>query len=165
MKAKTLIEHIIAPTLHHLAAAAPKIDSMAAKQFMLAVAAQETHCGQYFKQLGIHPEAENYGQGIWQVEHNTSQDIFDNYLRYKPKLLDLVNQLFTKANNQPHIQCPMYNCAIARLAVYRYKEPMPELNDKEGMWELYKLRYNSHLGAATKPHWVKNWDIYVKNAF
>lgn len=157
MRSQVLLDHIIKPTLEHLAIARPKMNSKAAQQFMVAVAAQESNCGDYFKQLGNGP-----AEGIWQVEPSTQDSLYQDYINYRPDIAELVSALLPQAIiTAPAISCPMYCCAIARLVVYRQPVPMPEFGDKEGMWEVYKKYFNSYLGKATKEEWDYNWDKYV----
>lgn len=157
MKSEVLINDIIAPALKHLAHAKPGIDSKGAKQFMLAVAAQESHVGVYFRQI------KGPAQGIWQVEPATEQDVYENYLGYQTELADWVAKLLPQIMlKNPLVSCPLYCCGIARLVVYRQPDAMPEFGDRDGMWELYKKYYNSYLGAATQEEWNHNWESYVE---
>jgi len=157
MKAKTLLEYIITPALDELAFVVKNINGLNSKQFMLAVAAQESHCGEYFRQIN------GVALGIWQIEPSTNDDLYQNYLCYHQEIDPILSQYYTPLMPCPHIQSPMYNCSIARLCMYRYRDPMPELNDKEGMWQFYKKRYNSSQGKATQNQWNENWERYVKD--
>ena len=157
MRPQILLDHIITPTLRHLAIARPKADSKAARQFMVAVAAQESNCGEYFKQLGNGP-----AEGVWQIEPVTQDDLYTNYLNGRSDLLELVTALLPQAViTNPAISCPMYCCAMARLVVYRQPMAMPGFDDRDGMWEMYKKYFNSYLGKATKEEWDYNWEEYV----
>ena len=159
MRSKILIDYFIKPALDYLAIEAQNINGKNSRQFMLAVAAQESHCGEYFKQLG---NVERGGEGIWQVEPPTRDDLYKNVLQYRKNLMKLVSDFCTPMCQYPLIQLPMYNCAIARLCVYRYKEAMPEFGARDQMWELYKKRYNSRQGAAKKEEWDDNWQRFVE---
>ena len=156
MKAKVLVDYFIVPALNYLAHKDNHaINSLASKQMMLAIAAQESQCGTHFKQLN------GCAEGIWQIEPATSQDLEQNFLAYRPELHQLVMGMTNPMYLFNHIQCPMYNCAMARLCLYRYPEPMPEFNDRQGMWKLYKQRYNTMLGKATEDEWNENWERWV----
>lgn len=160
MRPQILLDYFIVPALTHLAQVKPKIDSPAARQFMLAVAAQESRCGEYFKQLGDGP-----AQGIWQVEPATLHDLHINYLSYESQLDRHLFALLPMVDiTDPMISCPLYNCGVARLCIYRQPCPMPELNDREGMFQVYKTYYNSVRGAATISEWRDNWKRYVESA-
>ena len=155
MKPKVLVDYFIKPACDYIAEYCPKCNGRNSIQFMLAVAAQESHCGLYFKQLT------GPARGIWQVEPASSQDVIENYVSHKNGLADLLHAMYSPVLKYAHIQSPLYNCAIARLIVYRYPEAMPAYDDRFGMWEMYKHRYNSVSGAATKDEWDRNWDNYV----
>lgn len=160
MKPQVLVDYIIKPSLAHLATIKLKADSPASRQFMLAVAAIESRCGEYFKQMGNGPAL-----GIWQVEPATSDDIYEHYLSGEIDLRDCIDSMMVQVWHpgvQQHIVSPMYNCAIARMCVYRQADPMPDFGDKDGMWSLYKKYFNSSLGASTYEKWCDCWDEFVE---
>ena len=156
MKPQVLLNYFIKPSLDYLSESCRGINGLNSKQMMLAICGQESHCGQYFKQLD-----NGSAQGPWQVEKLSYNDLRDNFIQYREGLDNILAKMFTPLMQEPLIQSPMYNCAIARLCLYRYDDPMPALNDKSGMWEFYKKRYNSYLGAATEDEWNRNWEKYV----
>jgi len=39
--------------------------------------------------------------------------------------------------------------------------PMPDANDVQGMWRLYKTVYNTASGAATESEFMNAWDHWV----
>ena len=155
MRPHILVDHIIKPTMHAFEQTLPLINKPNSIQLMLAIAAQESDCGVYFKSINGHE------MGIWQVHPDTDTDLHENFLNTRPELLMILNHLKSDWMNWPHIQSPMYNCAIARLCLYRYSEPCPPFNDMDGMWKFYKKRYNSYKGAATEEEWIENWNNYV----
>lgn len=160
MKPQVLVDYIIKPSLAQLALIKPKADSPASRQFMLAVAAIESRCGEYFKQLGNGPAL-----GIWQVEPATSDDVYYNYLANRQDLLKCIESMkveIWQTGVQQHIVSPMYNCAIARMCVYRQADPMPDFGDRDAMWSLYKKYFNSSKGASTYEKWCECWDKYVE---
>lgn len=158
MRPSTLLTAFIRPTLKHLAIKEPSIDSPAARQIMLAIAGQESACGRYFAQLGDGP-----ARGIWQVEPATHRDLQNNYLKYRLAFWQHLNKLLPDVVlTDPLLSCQLYSCGVARLCLYRQPDPMPALGDKNGMWQLYKKYFNSHLGAATKAEWDHNWEKYVE---
>jgi len=128
-----------------------------AEELLMATAAQESHLGTYRRQIG------GPALGIFQMEPNTFNDIWANYLHYKQALSDKVRALATYGfviaselmNNDP------FAIAMARLVYLRAPEPLPASTDIEGMWTLYKLRYNSPKGAATHDEFVANYKRYV----
>ena len=156
MKPKVLVDYFIRPACDYISEYCPNCNGPNSVQMMLAIAAQESHCGMYFKQVGGGP-----ARGVWQVETRSSEDVLENFVAHKNGLADLLMSMYSPVLKYAHIQSPLYNCAIARLILYRYPEAMPDLDDKDGMWEFYKHRYNSEYGAAEQHEWDKNWDMFV----
>lgn len=157
MKAQTLLDEIITPTLKYLGQFNPVMDSMAARQFLLAIAAQESRCGRYFLQIN------GVAQGIWQVEPDTLHDLYANYLRYRKPLMHHINALRAPTlEARQLVACPLYCCAVARILLFRFPEKMPEFGDRDAMWAFYKQRYNTPLGKATQDEWDRHWKAYVE---
>lgn len=124
---------------------------------LLAIAAQESRCGKYFAQLG------GPAQGPWQVEPGTHNDLFCNFLDFRPELRDVLEELLPVIPvAAPLISSPLYCCGVARMLMYRQPWSVPELNDRDGMWQRYKFSYNSYLGAAKKEEWDHVWAKYVE---
>lgn len=156
MQSKVMMEYVIKPAMAILGEIKPKANTPASCQFMLAVCAQESNLGLYFKQVGGGP-----ARGPWQIEPATYDDLYANFIRHEDELLAAMPKI-RGDNPNPLITNLIYSCVIARLCVYRYPEPMPEVDDVRGMYELYKRRFNSLDGAATTSQWLTNWDRYVK---
>jgi len=74
---------IVYPTLHYIG-----LWSDAAETLILGTIAQESRCGEYVKQVGGGPAL-----GICQMEPATHDDIWLNYLHYKPVLAHKIRQL------------------------------------------------------------------------
>lgn len=157
MRAQILVDNFIKPALAHLAGVKPSLDSPNARQMLLAIAAQESSCGKYFAQLG------GPAQGPWQIEPRTHDDLFTNFLDYRPDLRDALEELLpTIPVDNVLVSSPLYCCGVARMLMYREPWHVPALNDRDGMWALYKEDYNTRLGKATKAEWDHNWAKYVE---
>ena len=87
--------------------------------------------------------------GIYQVEKNTLADIYDNFLKYNPELLQVVEAY---RGNEPRedaiISNLKYATAIARIYYFRKKEPLPSSGDYKGMAKYHKEHYNTSKGAT-----------------
>ena len=110
MNAKQLRELIIRPTLHALG-----MWSKPAEDLMLGTACQESHCGEYIRQLGCSGTIGAFG--VWQMEIATARDIYDNYLRYRPELKAAVERLRGAGQSiqDALISNLAYACALARI--------------------------------------------------
>ena len=54
-----------------------------------------------------------------------------------------------------------YAAAMCRVHYRRFPEPLPEATDLPGQARLWKLRYNSPLGAGTEAEYIANYEKYV----
>lgn len=158
MKPQTLHDYIIFPTLNFMG---PTYNTPAIRQLLLATCAQESHCGQYLKQI------KGPALGLYQMEPATVKDLYTNFVAYDkerqrvleqfispaaavaPQLISLVGELF-------------YATALARMNYRRVKEAVPAFNSFPAMWAYYKKYWNSTLGAATEREFQANWNAYVR---
>ena len=155
MNAKQLRELIIRPTLHALG-----MWSKPAEDLMLGTACQESHCGEYVRQLGCSGTIGAFG--VWQMEIATARDIYDNYLRYRPELKAAVERLRGAGQSiQDALTSNLaYACALARIKYYRDPAAIPA--DLRGQAETWKRVYNTAAGKGTIDEYMTNWARYAK---
>lgn len=130
-----------------------------AVELLMLTAAQESHLGRYLWQVGNGPAL-----GVFQVESNTHEDIFMNYLRFKPPVIDAVchfkaEQLSSKDNMKGNLA---YQVVIARLVYYRVPKRLPKKEDVDGMADYWKNFYNTHLGKGEPEEAIENYTRLVK---
>ena len=125
---------------------------------VLGTIAQESAYGKYRRQLGNGP-----ARGICQMEPNTFHDIVFNYLFYKKSLADLILSVCGAESFSPDDLENNDKLAICMCRVHylRCKEKIPDTI--EGYAKLWKLRYNTPLGAGTEEEFIKNYNKYVLN--
>lgn len=142
-----LREYVVGPALEALG-----LWSDAAENLVMGTAAQESRL-RYIHQLGDGPAL-----GLWQMEPATHRDIWDHYLAYQPDLELAVRGL---AGYRPRSEVLIYNlryaAAMCRIHYYRAPEPIPQT--VEGMAALWKLRYNTPLGAGTEQEFIDNYRL------
>lgn len=144
-----------------------------AVELIIATIAQESHGGTYLEQL-----VAGGACGIIQMERPTYRDIWDNYLK---KLDDtkqiwkygqaLIEKIMVSCNfrNEPKFEELIYNLRLniimCRLHYLRYPDALPNPNNIDDIWLLYKRRYNTPLGKATKTEFISNYRTFlgVKN--
>lgn len=160
MNPQVLHDYIIFPTLEAMKAYTGwDYNTQAARQLLLATAAQESHCGDYLKQV------KGPALGVYQMEPATITDLYTHFalgdkkeLLYKflsvaelqyPNLIGVVGNLH-------------YATALARMNYRRFPGALPVFNDKGAMWAYYKKFWNSVTGAATEEDFNMNWERYVK---
>jgi hypothetical protein len=145
---KNLRDYVIFPVCRRLA-----LDTPAAVELLLGTAYKESKL-KFLHQLGAGPAL-----GLWQMEPATHNDIWENFLKYKPTLAQLVRGFF--ANNPEDATQLMgnlyYACAMVRVHYYRVKEPLPQAGDVAGMARYWKLYYNTPAGAGTEKEYRDDW--------
>ena len=152
INAKQLTELVIVPTLEYLG-----MNSDAAVNLMLGTLAQESAMGTYIKQI------RGPALGIYQMEPDTHQDIYESYLSYRPDLRFKLG-LYTRGDHQPPEQMITdlnYATAMARLQYFRRPEALPDAEDLVGLALYWKEYYNTIAGAGTIDEFIDNYKRYV----
>ena len=129
-----------------------------AVELLMLTAAQESHCGTYIKQV------RGPALGIFQCEPATAQDIYDNYLTFKPdleSLIDSVSLLDQTASEQFDLKANLvYQIAMARIHYMRDKQAIPSKDDMAAQAAYYKRVWNTPLGKATEEEALDNYYRY-----
>lgn len=116
----------------------------AAVELLMLTAATESELGRYLVQLG------GPALGAFQMEPATHLDIWRNYLRFSPGQRDLASAWCCADPVPDRMTWDLrYAALMARFQYRRWPEPLPDPTDVAAMAELYKLRFNTPLGAAT----------------
>jgi hypothetical protein len=123
-------------------------------ELLLFTCANESDFGVYRVQGGGGPAL-----GVFQMEPATFNDIFNNYLAYHLNLKVAVQQLGTVPSDM--INNDNFAIVMARLQYLRASGAIPSKNDIDGIWDYYKLHYNTPLGAATKDRAMAAYNKYV----
>lgn len=150
INAKQLRELVVEPTLEYLDPEVPYSED--AVELLLMTAAHESRLGTYLKQVN------GPALGIYQMEPATHDDIYNNYLAYKPRLEKLTGELHPYAFITEHellVTNLMYATAMARVHYYRVPEKLPPKEDIKAMAVYAKRHYNTELGKAT-------WEDYAE---
>lgn len=147
--AKQLKLFVIVPVLAQLG-----LYSDSAVNLLLGTCAQESQLGTYLKQIN------GPALGIYQIEPNTHDDIWDNYLKYRGDLGGKILAIDSRDTNNL-ITNLAYATAIARIIYLRAPDNIPAANDIAGLARFYKKYYNTPLGAATEEQFIDNYKRYV----
>ena len=133
--------------------------SAAAEELLCATCAQESLLGVYRQQVN------GPALGIFQMEPEDFNDIWTNFLAYKTTLSAQIRALVPGLMAASDL---MNNDALAvamcRVHYLRAPEPLPAATDLNGLWALYKLRYNTPQGAAKQVDFVRNYHALVQGA-
>lgn len=123
-----------------------------AVELLMGTAAQESALGYFVKQIT------GPALGIFQMEPATHDDIWNNYLKYKPDLAAKVreNSVFQQA--QELAWNYKYAAMMARIHYLRCPGKLP--NEVPLMARYYKEHYNTPLGKATESEFIDNYVKY-----
>lgn len=145
---------IIVPALHDLV-----LFSDAAVELLMFTCAVESDGGTYLKQI------KGPALGIYQMEPETYNDIWQNYLRGKNSLLMMLLSNFQCAympSEDRMIYDLRFATAMARIHYARIAAPLPPSSSLDGMWSYYKNYYNTSNGAAEKDASIAKYKAFIK---
>ena len=92
-------------------------------------------------------------RGFWQMEPATENDIWQNFIAYRPAMKELL-EAFAGANLDLETN-DRYACAMCRIHYMRVSAPLPEAGDLEAQARYWKAHYNTPLGAGTVEHFME----------
>lgn len=119
--------------------------SQDAEELLVFTCAVESLGGTYIHQVN------GPALGIYQMEPDTHNDIWENYIKKNPSLnimiqTNLVGCSQLDANRL--IYDLQYATIMARLHYMRVKEPLPSSKNIEDIWAYYKKYYNTEHGKS-----------------
>lgn len=126
-----------------LAALPAPLNTLSAQQGVLGIGLKESGYT-YLKQLGSGPAL-----GFWQMEPATHDDMWTNFIRYRP---DMQKSLSALAGGQPSAQAlvtsPVYAAAMCRVHLFRQPDALPSAGDAAAWAAYWKQHYNTLGGAG-----------------
>lgn len=127
----------------------------AAEQLLLGTALQESILT-YTRQIG------GPALSYFQMEPNTHDDIWLNFLRYKPAIAQLIVNLLGDQPDASYLETHhQYAAVMCRVHYYRAPARLPSKGDITGMANFWKKYYNTYLGAGKPEEYVAKWVKYV----
>ena len=135
---------VVRPTLEYL-----DKHNASAENLVLGTALVESRL-RYLKQLNDGP-----ARGVCQMEPNTLDDIYENYLAYRPELrqrADALRDARPTTNADELIYNLAYAVAMCRIHYLRVPVSLPQYDDALGLACYWKSHYNTGLGAGTVEH-------------
>ena len=155
MLASQILSMVIRPALSKI-----NLWSPSAEELVLGTAIVESGLT-YIRQWGDGPAL-----GLWQVEPTTQNDLYTNFLNYRPELGSQLMEL-----RAPNLSMDenlatnlMYGAAVCRLCYYRKPDALPEAGDIEGQAAFWKQHYNTPLGKGTVTKYVYEVSKVLKEA-
>lgn len=130
----------------------------AAEELLMATCAQESLLGTYRQQVG------GPALGIFQMEPEDHDDIWKDFLAYRPVLaIDGKHLLNDFTGGVPPADLlktnDPYAIFMCRVHYSRCPKALPLATDLNGLWMYYKVNYNSTRGAATQDEFYKHYKL------
>lgn len=129
-------------------------------ELLLFTCATESQGGTYLHQI------KGPALGIYQMEPNTYNDIWVNYIHNRPDILLRMVHNFG-CSQMPSEDRLIYDLrfatAMARLHYARVSEPLPKQDDPHSIWDYYKAHYNTSQGSATKSGAFSRYDNFKRS--
>ena len=96
------------------------------------------------------------------MEPATHNDIWNNFLKYKPELAEKVGNLLTPGDKVQQLVGNLpYAAAMCRIHYLRVPKALPGVGDIKGFSFYWKNYYNTQLGAGTPEDFVKAAGQYL----
>lgn len=148
-------ELIIKPALDDLL-----LYSKDAEELLLFTCAVESDGGTYLQQK------KGPALGIYQMEPETYNDLWHNYLYKKSNLLVCLVTNFNISmmpSEDRLIYDLRYATAMCRIHYARVQQDLPSSDNLSHIWDYYKKYYNSPRGAAEKNESIRKYLSFVKS--
>ena len=147
------LNEIILPTLETLGLTT-------GAELLLGTCAVESDFGTYLRQV------KGPALGVFMVEPETHNDLWKNFLGYRPQLAERMRQIAGTSFIKEEILVSnlAYSCAVARVLYYRIPAPLPNPKDVLALAKYWKKYYNTTLGKGTPSHFMKKWMTYAEGA-
>ncbi len=152
-KANRFRQEVIKPVLNQL-----NLGGDATEELLLGTAVQESLDFTYRQQQN------GPALGYYQMEPRTHDDIWQNFLHYRPELSEQVTQFLPSpsANKLEALENnDNYATAMARVFYLRVSEPLPPQGEIEQQANYWKQHYNTPLGKGKPEEYIEKWNIYV----
>lgn len=117
------------------------LHSDSAVELLMLTAATESKLGHYIRQV------KGPAMGVFQMEGATEDDIWSNYLKYKPELHSKV-QLSSVFGDDELVWNLKYAILMARVHYLRVPSSLPNVHNIGGLAHYWKDHYNTRLGKG-----------------
>lgn len=125
-----------------------------AEELLVFTCAAESDGGSFLHQVN------GRALGIYQMEPETYNDIWQNYIKLHPHIGMLLSTNFNIVfiPSEDRLIYDLRFCtAMTRLFYARFPEPLPDCNNVDAIWNYYKKYYNTARGAAEKYSAIKKY--------
>jgi len=149
---KQLREVVIRPALVEINAY-----SNEAEELLFGICAVESLGGTYLKQVN------GPALGIYQMEPRTYNDLYHNYLKFRPEKLKKilkVNQYSCYPKPISLIYNLKFATQIARTQLLRFESPIPNYKDVEGLARYWKNFWNTYRGKGNVEDFIDRYNRF-----
>ncbi|KFL90784.1 hypothetical protein AmDm5_0732 [Acetobacter malorum] len=128
-----------------LAALPPALNTLSRMQGVLGIGNKESG----YRYLVQTNPAET-AKGFWQMETATHDDMWRNFIRYRPNLQAALLGILSGAKPEAArlVDRPIYAAAMCAVHTYRSPDALPAVNDAAGWASFWKRDYNTEGGAG-----------------
>ncbi len=135
------------------------MDSPSAEKLLMMTACHESMGFCYRVQLS------GPALSYFQIEPNTLDDLYRNYLSYRPGRLAQLDAYLP--SGMPRLEAleanDAYACAAARMIYARVAEALPDVHDDMALADYAKRYWNTALGKATAEKYLADFHTYGPN--
>jgi hypothetical protein len=131
------------------------------EELLVATMAHESKGGTYVGQVGGDSRS---ALGIFQMEPFTYDNLWGHYLSNNAALsASILNSMryLQKPPSEHLIFNNRLSIVMARVFYLQLRDAIPERDDLDGIWSIYKTYYNSSKGAATKDEFVADYFRFI----
>jgi hypothetical protein len=153
--AETFLQTVIRPACEAIGLWSPE-----AGQLILATFIHESHLVER-RQIGGGPAL-----GLGQMEPETHDDCYTNYLDFRPQLrakVLAVAGLAQKPDAEWLVAHDQYAAAMARVKYLRTDAPLPSINNIPEMANYWSIYYNTRNELAKIQQFISNWHLVMEN--
>ena len=143
---------VVRPTLYQLG-----LWSLAAENLLVGTAIHESGGLNYIDQVtGPGDTTLGPAYGLYQIEEATLNDLFDNFLKFRPRLAEMAIALEAPMPKRvlQLVTNLAFATAVARLIYYRAPDPLPGADDIPGLAACWKKNYNTVAGKGRVEDWI-----------
>jgi len=140
-----------------------KFASKAAMQLLLGTAVHESLGLRYLKQTDALGKPRGPALGVYQMEPNTLNSLYNDYLMYHGDLLKIINTFDNEHSTREFLLISnlAYATVATRLNYFWKPKRLPEVGDIEGLAAYWKKFYNTPKGKGTVEEFILNYERYV----
>ena len=146
---KQQLRKLIRETLIYLG-----LHSTEAENLIMGTIAQESKLGHYIEQI------KGPAMGICQMEPETYEDIWRNYLDHKSDLKNKILMISVDANEADEMRWNL-KLSIAMCRVHYLRDPQPIPLTLLGQACYWKRCYNTYKGKGTVDEYLDNYNLLV----